>query len=309
MNNQEYKNRARQEINKKTVKDNLEVILTTVFALIAAIFGAVIASGFDFSIDTFKNPAFYISTVINFGIMMFVYTFIKKVSINSFKKVKDSKYAKNKAREETLIRTVRINNLEEAVEVAALEETENNRKAAAQKLIDNITYGLYLEDIEDLDNEDNIAINQTSFNEFVLKRGLKRRQKRKLRKAIARVLQGKYNYEIVTAHDVLVDTNLDPAHSRKIKVDEKKLDRSEILKKAITFILTTAIMNSLLWDGISDKFWVSLLTQTMLIMTSTISAIISAHSRLNTLTLVSENKCDFLHQAVKNSNIEKQPLD
>lgn len=305
--NQEYKNRARQEVNKKIIKDNLEVILSSFFAFLAAIFGAVIASGFDFSIETFKNPAFYISTLINFGIMMFVFTFFKKVTINRLKARKESKYAENKEREARLIKAVRDGNLEDNVERAALIETENNRKAAAQQLIDNITYGLYLEDIEDLDNEKNIAINQEEFDKFVTKRGFNNKAIKKLRKAINNVLQGKYQYDIITAHDVLVDTNLDPTHSRKVKIDEKELDKKESIKKALTFIVSTAITNSLVWGGINDKFWVSLLTQSMLILTSAISAVLTAHNRISTLTLVSENKCDFLNTAIK-MQVKKPPV-
>src|SRR5690606_9810738 len=129
---------------------------------------------------------------------------------------------------------------------------------------------------------------------FVNKRDLSKRAIKKLRKAIADVLQGKYHYERIATHELLVDVTLDHKRARQLKVNESKLDLSENRRKAMIFIISTAVTNALVWSGLSEKFWTSLLGQLTLIMSSIISAYMVATKRVDTLTLIAQNRCDFL---------------
>lgn len=300
--NDYVKNRVNEKVKEKKSlfrKDNVEALLSAAFCLAGSFFAAIIVSGYGFSLETFSDPAFYASTLISFGLMMYVFNFIKRVVVVSKKRNNKSEYYKNKEREERIIKHIRDNHLEDEVEKMVSVENNLRRKNTAQEIIDKVTYGLYIDDIEDLENENNIAINQVKFDEFVRKRGLSKRESKKLRKAINKVLKGKYEYEILTAHDLLVDTTLDHKNSRQMRVDESKLDREENKRKAITFIISTAITNSLVWNGLSPKFLASLLAQSMLILSSVISAYTVAGKRVDALALVSANKCDFLNDVLK----------
>ena len=76
-------------------------------------------------------------------------------------------------------------------------------------------------------------------------------------------------------------------YKRQLKVNESKLDLSENRRKAMIFIISTAVTNALVWSGLSEKFWASLLGQLTLIMSSIISAYMVATKRVDTLTPVS----------------------
>lgn len=298
MNNDYIKNRAASVVveKKKLIsKGNIEALLSGIFAFFGSVFAAIIVTGYDFDLTTFTNPKFYLATAISFGIMMYTFNFVKRVVVASKKNDKVGDYYKAKEREERMIKHIRDNHLENEVERIVNIENESSRKAAAQAILDKVTYGLSIDLIEDLDNKDNPAVNQEKFYDFVNKRDLSKRAIKKLRKAIADVLQGKYHYERIATHELLVDVTLDHKRARQLKVNESKLDLSENRRKAMIFIISTAVTNALVWSGLSEKFWTSLLGQLTLIMSSIISAYMVATKRVDTLTLIAQNRCDFLN--------------
>lgn len=304
--NDYVKNRITEKAEEKKKlfnKNNVEALLSAVFAFLGSVFAAIIATGYTFSIDTFRDPKFYLSTAVSFGVMMYTFNFVKRVAVAAKKRNKEGEYFKSKEREERITKYVRDNHLEGEIEKMVAFENELRRKNAAQRLLDKVTYGLNIDDIEDLEQEDNPAINVSEFNVFVIKRGLKKRGVKKLKKAINNVLNGRYAYERLTAHELLVDISLDHKHAKQMRVNETKLDRAENKRKAIMFISSTAVSNALLWSGLSPRFWTCLLGQVTLILTSIISAYTVAAKRVDTLTLVSQNKCDFL-----NDVYNKKPL-
>ena len=135
--------------------------------------------------------------------MMYTFNFVKRVVVASKKNDKVGDYYKAKEREERMIKHIRDNHLENEVERIVNIENESSRKAAAQAVLDKVTYGLSIDLIEDLDNKDNPAVNQEKFYDFVNKRDLSKRAIKKLRKAIADVLQGKYHCERIATHELL----------------------------------------------------------------------------------------------------------
>ena len=107
--------------------------------------------------------------------MMYTFNFVKRVVVASKKNDKVGDYYKAKEREERMIKHIRDNHLENEVERIVNIENESNRKAAAQAVLDKVTYGLSIDLIEDLDNKDNPAVNQEKFYDFVNKRDLSKR--------------------------------------------------------------------------------------------------------------------------------------
>jgi len=301
MNSEQMKNKMaalKEDVKEKNKNIGVDVLLSGAFFILAALASAIILSGYGFSVETFLDVKFYASTAISFAIMMFTYNFGKRIFLMKMKKAKGSDYFTNKEREAKLVKQVRDEHLEWLIEEESKVETDNRRKEAAQVVLSNATYGLLLQDIENLDNSENIAINKEKFDEFVKKRHLNKKEIKKLKQSIKNVLNGKYYYEKITSKDVLIDSSANRFVEKKIKINERIMDLNENKAKAIMFLITTAITNSLIWNGINGQFWSSLLNQVVLILSSLISAILVANTRLSTLTIVCENKCDFLNIAL-----------
>ncbi|MGB4129936.1 MAG: hypothetical protein WBK59_03195, partial [Acholeplasmatales bacterium] len=73
--NKNIKNTITSQVNDLNIKSlkksfNVEAAITGLFVLVAAIFSAFVASGFEFTWEVFYDEKFYIQTAINFAIMM-----------------------------------------------------------------------------------------------------------------------------------------------------------------------------------------------------------------------------------------------
>lgn len=322
--NREHLNRIKDEVQAKKKYFSLEAILSAAFAMLASILAAFLTSSYGFDFSIFKDPGFYVSTAVSFVLMMYTFNLVKRVVLNSLKKKKDSEYIVNKTRENYLNKYVHDNALIDLIDSAVEVENEIRRKTAAQHILNKITYGLNVDDIENLENEENIAFNSNKFEEFCAKRGMNENYKlhrfwcwpsaikqnvfkKKLKRAIKKVLNGKYSYERLTTNDLLIAINNDAVHTKQMKINEAKEEFRENRKKAISFIISTTIMKSLIYDGLSVTFWISLLTEVVLILTSTINAYIVAISRINKLTLVIANRNEFIYKAIK-EYLKNNPL-
>ena len=308
--NKDFMKRAKTDAQEKAKNAiNFEAIFSGIFCVIGSVFVAIVLSGTGFSVETFKDTKFYLSTVVSFGIMMYAYNFSKTIFVRMLKKSPKSKYKKAEDQEERIQKYIHDWHCQDIIGDAAEKETELRRKAAAQYLLNKNTYGLDIDKIEDLDDVNNIATNEFAFKKFTEIRQLRRRkcflffwqknEVKKLKKTLRRVLNGKYKYEPVDKRDLISDTSASPRLARKFKINENVANLKENRKKAITFIVSTAVMNALIWEGLDPSFWAALLTQFMLIMSSIGSAYTVALSRVNDLTIVTDNRNEFNYSALQ----------
>lgn len=305
-------------ISKLKQTFNVEAAITGIFVLFAAVLSAFIASGFNFEWEIFYSEKFYIETAINFAIMMFTYSFVKSITIRKAK-ASNKKYVEIKQKEYEFVKFVRDNFLEELIAEKVAIANEERRLQAANNILARITYGLYAEDLENFKDPNNIATNDEAFNEFCIKHGLikykkikgrtvavlNKRKAKKLRKVIIRVLSGKYEYQPIYTKEILTTTDADLKHIDLYSYDERKADVKEATRKGVIWLVMSAITSSIYWSGWNASFWLTLLTNATLILSSSLTAIMAASSRIKVLTLISENKTGFLNQATKEYRLNK----
>jgi len=74
--NKDFMKRAKTDAQEKAKNAiNFEAIFSGIFCVIGSVFVAIVLSGTGFSVETFKDTKFYLSTVVSFGIMMYAYNF------------------------------------------------------------------------------------------------------------------------------------------------------------------------------------------------------------------------------------------
>ena len=139
------------------------------------------------------------------------------------------------------------------------------------------------------------------------KRDLSKRQAKKLRKAIRKVLHGKYGYESLATRDLLANTTSERQDTKQMTIDSGKEDLKENRNKVITSALATAVVNMLVWYGVGPEFWVGLLAQFMLIFSNLFSAYMAALKRFKKITFITANRNEFLYAALK-EELKKIPL-
>ena len=323
--NKNIKNTITSQVNDLNIKSikknfNVEAAITGIFVLVAAILSAFVASGFDFNWEIFYSEKFYIQTAINFLIMMFSYSFVKTIVIRT-EKATNPKYTEVKGKEYEFVKFVRDNFLEEVIAEKVAIANEERRLQAANNILARITYGLYAQDLENFKDPNNISVNDDAFNDFCLKHGLitykkdkstgkvkavvNQKQAERLRKVIVKVLKGKYKYQPIYTKEILTTTDADNRHILDLySFDERKADIKEATRKGVLWLVSSALMSSIYWAGWDASFWLMLLTNATLILSSAITAIMAAHQRIKVLTLVSENKTGFLNQATKDYRLE-----
>mgnify|MGYP000848840039 CR=1 FL=1 len=294
-------------MNKKTWREKLMTVATGIIALGGSFLAALVANGFDFDTKFWLKPSFWASTLVTLGLSLYVFNFSLGALHISLKANKNGDYYKTKARENDYVKYTRNNQFEDILDAHAEKETEDNRKSIAQSLLDNITSGLRVENIENLDNEDNIAINRQEFKKFCKKRGLRWFKRWRLKVAIKRVINGKYNYVKVRSNDVLVNNSRGAVEQKVYTISETKQKFRANRKKIISFLISTVIINSLIWNGVDSKFFATLFTQSSLIISSYFSAYTTAVGNIADLTTVSENRCDFFNNALK-YQLREKPL-
>ena len=324
MMNKNIKNTITSQVNDLNIKSlkkslNVEAAITGLFALVASILSAFVASGFKFTWEVFYDEKFYIQTAINFLIMMFSYSFVKTIVIRR-EKTTNPKYTEVKGKEYEFVKFVRDNFLEEVIAEKVAIANEERRLQAANNILARITYGLYAQDLENFKDPNNISVNDDAFNDFCLKHGLitykkdkatgkvkatvNSKKAKQLRKVIVRVLKGDYKYQPIYTKEILTTTDADIRYIDLYSFDERKADIKEATRKGVLWLVASALTSSIYWGGWNASFWLMLLTNATLILSSAITAIMAAHQRIKVLTLVSENKTGFLNQATKDYRLE-----
>ena len=324
MMNKNIKNTITSQVNDLNIKSlkkslNVEAAITGLFALVASILSAFVASGFKFTWEVFYDEKFYIQTAINFLIMMFSYSFVKTIVIRR-EKTTNPKYTEVKGKEYEFVKFVRDNFLEEVIAEKVAIANEERRLQAANNILARITYGLYAQDLENFKDPNNISVNDDAFNDFCLKHGLitykkdkatgkvkatvNSKKAKQLRKVIVRVLKGDYKYQPIYTKEILTTTDADIRYIDLYSFDERKADIKEATRKGVLWLVASALTSSIYWGGWNASFWLMLLTNATLILSNAITAIMAAHQRIKVLTLVSENKTGFLNQATKDYRLE-----
>lgn len=322
--NKNIKNTITSQVNDLNIKSlkkslNIEAAITGLFALVASILSAFVASGFKFTWEVFYDEKFYIQTAINFAIMMFSYSFVKTIVIRR-EKTTNPKYTEVKGKEYEFVKFVRDNFLEEMIADKVAMANEERRLQAANNILARITYGLYAQDLENFEDPNNISVNDDAFNDFCLKHGLitykkdkatgkvkatvNSKKAKQLRKVIVRVLKGDYKYQPIYTKEILTTTDADIRYIDLYSFDERKADIKEATRKGVLWLVASALTSSIYWGGWNASFWLMLLTNATLILSSAITAIMAANQRIKILTMVSENKTGFLNQATKDYRLE-----
>ena len=90
---------------------------------------------------------------------------------------------KHKARESSISKYVHDWLHEDLIAKAVEEENDTRRKSAAQQILDNVTYGLDVEKVENTDAVDNLANNEFAFKTFVKKARFKQASSQEIKKS------------------------------------------------------------------------------------------------------------------------------
>lgn len=274
---------------------NIRTMLSVVFVLAITILIAIIIAGsaINKEILTFS---FWLKTGINVILVMIVHNYIKPTAILS--ELKGEEHQSNKKRYTALTDFVKQKFLQPKIEEATKQENKEREENALQSLLDNITYGITVEQAKEMTNEELEQISE--------KRMLSRRQKRKLKKAVIKVKNNQAKYEVVNANEILNYTSLnnDDGKHAQMSYDRAKENLQENLRKMITYTMWASALNIFLWEGLSPQFWITLLSQATLIMSSSYSAISYAKKRVEKLNHILNNRSDFISQAIKDDLLE-----
>lgn len=286
-------------MNKAFVTSWLKVIGSAILVLVFIVFSALVASGFRFDLEFFKDWMFWAKTGINLVIMMIAYNAFKQLIIAFGRKQTNTNYGKVKAREQAFIKKIRNEHLEKVIDEKVIEENKRRHAATNQDLLDGVTHGL---------SEDDVLKDEFDFIEFCKKKKLKLLHRWKLKIAIYKILNGKAKYEKIDSNSILVDTTLTKKSDSRfavMKFNKAQVEIKENIFKALSFLGSTAVINALVWNGINDSFWVNLLAQCVLITSSGLSGIMAGYFQINQITLILENRCDFLNRALEEHLIQK----
>jgi hypothetical protein len=301
-------------------------LLQIVFLILAFLLSAFAANSLSFNPKRILDDpvGFSIRTGTNLAIMMITFKVVKFITAKKSKVTKmDDKgnaiytpYQKTAIKYKSMVEFVNQNKLKKTV-IAGVDRELNQRMIdASNGILASITNDFTYNDIftvtKDADGNDiKKIITDEEIEQHCKEYQLKKKETKQLKAAIVCIINGKVPYDSFTANDILIDSEL-KEHTkngnRQMKLNVVSYEINEMIWKTLTSLISTAVLNSLIWNGMSPEFWIDLLKQSVLILSSVMNGIFAANTYLacrkhvldNRISLLSDCDIDFPSEDKKN---------
>jgi hypothetical protein len=148
-----------------------------------------------------------------------------------------------------------------------------------------------------IDHSNYETLSEVEIKQIALDAGLNKARTNGLLKTIYKCRQGNFKYIKFNHLDILIDVEYDSGkyHPQEMQMRMTRYNFSEIWKKVIWFLISTALVNSLVFKkGSLEEFLVSLASQAFLILSSTVTGIFSGNKQLMYRKQIINNRVIFL---------------
>lgn len=255
---------------------NKELILTLVINVIFTLFAVtamVIMAAIAYKDDVFQSPEFWIITGLNTTLLIFLYNFYRSSNIRIGRK-------SNKGYRKSVIIHARMTDKikgskEMKDDLATIVEITNNnnwKEACAYKLslVNSI-----------LTLEEALNMSDDKLLEFCKKEHIKAKRwwpRKGLLQVINQIKNGKVKYLKYTVHEVMNNQESESVNKSISSKSEKWILLRENILKMITYVLLTAAIATMEWDGNVSEIVKEIVLRGTLVFSAVWSAIRSASS-------------------------------
>lgn len=273
-----------------------ETVLQTIYIFIALLMSAFIATGLSFSFEVFKDPKYYISTLFDFFIMMITYKIIKHITLKQEKSKKEGVYYNTIIEYNDKLEYIKLNHLEEEVEIAVKKELEKRKNETIDHLL--------LKYRSTLNHLTVFSVSDEEIEKYIIDNKFSKRKAKRLRKIIIKCKTGDFKYRKFTTSDILIDVESKSTyHQDKMSMGIAEYNAIETGKRTLSFIFTAVLFKTLLFEGFSYSFFIYLFTELFMVLSSTVSGIFAANKYLQYRKQIIDNRINFLNRYIRNWQI------
>lgn len=275
---------------------NWQAAMQLVFVLVA--FALVVWASMGFEIDLKKliDYNFWFICGVKLVVVMAIHNAIFGIYSNGLRVIEDSKYfvtlATNRIKVDKIYESKSFGELDNSVG----EENKYAYVKACNAALRQVTTRLSYDDLKiDAKTENGEAI-PVDIKGLCKKFLLGWWQSLRLKWVIKRIVNGKIEYDIMVADDILKDKDAEKDREISPAFKMRKFLWKQNKIKAITFLISTVAMTIIAFNQPDMTVWQSLLTNSVLLLNSVISGISMANSYIKTRTAVFEQKNRFLER-------------
>ena len=273
---------------------NPKTLLSVLVAVVLALIVLFVINGSDF-VPRLKELSFWAVVAANVVVVLFAFNYVKPAAVLAEMQKEEHKEAKT--RYKSLVSFSKQHFLQPKIEKSIEEENKKRLENAMQTLLNNITYDFTIEEAR--------VITKSELKALSKEKRLSIIQKRKLKRAVKKVRNGKAKYEHFTMSDLMNTQGFNlTTGDNEIKISVVKMSLRENLVKLINYVTGFIFFQSLIWKGINPQFWATLAVQAWMVFTSAFSGMSAARKRVERINIILSNRSDFISQAIKDDLIE-----
>lgn len=275
----------------------LYIIYSVAFLFAAALAEAIMSFNFDF----WKDPMYWINTVIKFAMMITIYTYFRSGFIVSMQMAEGTPYKAGLKEYNENLEANKKYNLKLVIEEEIKRDLAERKINASTALLESISYDLKLEDIA--------SLSDNKIKEYAKDHLLNRKETKRFKKVVKRLKNGKIHYETYDFRDLVCDNSIDIKnfHQGQIKNKNAEYTSAEYRNKCMKFLMTSLITASLVTKTFDSSFFMELLTNSTLIISSILSASKAAKNFIQYRLQIISNRNLILTPIVRQYVIENNP--
>lgn len=270
-------------------KNTFNTIITVAFVLLAFVLLVLLSAGIRLEFDRLADGEYWANIIIRLAIMLLLYNVIFVFDLQKRKAEQGTAHYLAVGTKQLRVNRIKRENMFDRLGEAVEAENDERYRATCTNLINKVCLRLRYEDLPAEKADLNKWLADTKERLYLGDRDLK-----KVKKVVLKILNGKVQYEKLTADDILDMLGEANVHSDAITFQSAVIVRRQNFIKALTFLAGVVAMTVFRYYPTWTDFLFDIIINATLLVGATYSAIINSKSFLKRKTSVVENQNIFL---------------
>lgn len=296
-----------QEVNKA-----FWISIAIKFTLLIILFAvSIILTAFTVDISKVRTPEFWTQVGVNYVFVIVSFNVVRGMSIDSNKKTNKA-YRFVVKQFSRMVDFILGKKLEKKVDEMVEKENSVRKYKAEKKALRRITSVFSVEEIrgltspelqpENFTTKELVIENKKTAEELFIEKvrlfQLSKREVRKLKKIIKKIINGKIKYRELSTNDLLLDNETENDYNdiAEVKIKSSKLVLTENIKKTFSWFLFAVVLALVEKQTIDTSILELFLTKATLILGSAVSGLASGTSYINYRKNILNNRVTLLNR-------------
>lgn len=256
----------------------LQTVTQILFLIVAAIVSILITLGTTFDLSKLARWNYWVEILGRMVVSLIIFNVVFEMDQRNRRRIQNSNYYATIATTKLKIQRIFDERLFAELDKAVEEENQMRFEEAATAMLHRVTARVSYKDI------DFGRLDDAYVDDLCRKLLMDGRRKRRLKKRLTKIANGRVKYEEVTADEILRDEEVEKDGHVSMHVNYKHLAVKRNVSKAITFLITSVVIAVIGFSFYNPNFWPLLAANATLFLGSMTSGFMQSigHTRLRT---------------------------